>query len=117
VECEGRAAAFYITIPNMNHVLKILRGTFWNPIRDIRALLAWRKIKDCRNIMLGVLPEFRGRGIEMILIQKFIDDGISIGWEKAEVSWILEDNKDILNVIKEFDCVPTRRYRIYGMDI
>lgn len=112
VEVNGVPAGFYIAIPNMNHVLKELRGSFLNPLRLIRALWAWHKIKDARLIMLGVAPEFRQRGIDLVLIKHIIDNGVSI-WNEAELSWVLEDNDGIIRGITESGCYQSKRYRIY----
>lgn len=112
-ELDGKAVGFYISIPDMNSVLNILRGGLWNPWRLVRALIAWRRIKQCRMIMLGVHPDYRGRGAELMLIRHIIDNGIAYGWYKAELSWILEDNTDIIKVITETGCTQTKRYRIY----
>ncbi len=112
LEEDGVPAGFYICIPNMNHVLKILRGSLTNPVRLVRALWAWRKIKDARLIMLGVLPEFRKRGIDLILIKHIITHGVAV-WDWAELSWVLEDNAGMLRGIEECGCHPYKRYRVY----
>ncbi len=116
LEVEGKPAGFYICIPNMNHVLKILHGSLKNPIRVLKALLAWRKIKDARLIMLGVLPEFRQRGIDLILIKHIVDHGVAV-WDEAELSWVLEDNAGMIRGIEECGCHPYKRYRIYQKDL
>lgn len=112
IEIKGEVAGFAISIPNMNHVLKELKGTL-NPLRLPKALLAWRKIRDCRMIMLGVHPDHRSRGLELLLVKHVVDNGIKKGWKKAELSWMLEDNKAIISVIEESGCYKTKTYRIY----
>lgn len=112
LEVEGTPAGFYICIPNMNHVLKALRGSLKNPWRVLKALWAWRKIKDARLIMLGVLPEFRQRGIDLILIKHIIDYGVAV-WDEAELSWVLEDNAGMIRGVDECGCHPYKRYRLY----
>ncbi|MGB2579789.1 ribosomal protein S18 acetylase RimI-like enzyme [Elusimicrobium simillimum] len=113
-EVDGVPAGFYISIPNMNQVLKVLKGSILNPLRLVRALLAWRKIKHCRLIMLGVLPEYRRRGLDLILIKHIVEHGQEVGYNMAELSWMLEDNKDITTVVKESGCrLSNRRYRVY----
>lgn len=112
LEENGVPAGFYICIPNMNHVLKILRGSLYNPWRLIKAVIAWKKIKDARLIMLGVLPEFRKRGIDLILIKHIITHGVAV-WDSAELSWVLEDNAGMLRGIEECGCHPSKRYRVY----
>lgn len=116
LEVDGVPAGFYIAIPNMNHALKELKGSLTNPIRIVKALLAWRKIKDARLIMLGVAPEFRKRGIDLVLIKHIITHGVSV-WNEAELSWVLEDNDGIIRGILECGCKPSKRYRIYQKDL
>lgn len=116
LEENGIPAGFYICIPNMNHVLKILRGSLYNPWRLIKALLAWKKIKDARLLMLGVLPEFRKRGVDLILIKHIITHGVAV-WDKAELSWVLEDNVGMLRGIEECGCHFSKRYRVYEKKI
>ena len=112
IEENGVAAGFYICIPNMNHVLKILKGSLANPWRVIKALWAWKHIKDARLIMLGVLPEFRKRGLDLILIKHIVTHGVAV-WDEAELSWVLEDNAGMIRGIEECGCHPSKRYRIY----
>ena len=112
LEENGVPAGFYILIPNMNHVLKVLKGSLCHPWRLVKALLAWRKIKDARMIMLGVSPQFRKRGIDLILIKHIIDHGVAV-WDEAELSWVLEDNDGIIRGIMECGCHPSKRYRLY----
>ena len=111
-EINGVPAGFYIAIPNMNHVLKILRGSLANPIRTLRALWAWKHIRDARLIMLGVDPAHRKRGLDLVLINHIVKYGVAI-WDKAELSWILEDNEGIIRAMTEAGCYPIKRYRLY----
>lgn len=112
LEVDGVPAGFYIAIPNMNHALKELKGSLANPLRVVKALRAWRKIKDARLIMLGVAPEFRKRGIDLILIKHIITHGVAV-WNEAELSWVLEDNDGIIRGILECGCRQSKRYRLY----
>ncbi len=112
MEVDGVPAAFYIAIPNMSHVLKILHGSLLNPLRVLRALWAWHKIRDARMIMLGVDPTHRKRGLDLILINHIVKYGVAI-WDKAELSWVLEDNEGIIRGMTEAGCYPIKRYRLY----
>ena len=112
IEENGVPAGFYICIPNMNHVLKILRGSLANPLRLIKALWTWKHIKDARLIMLGVMPEFRKRGLDLILIKHIVTHGVAV-WDAAELSWVLEDNAGMIRGIEECGCHPYKRYRVY----
>lgn len=112
IEENGVPAGFYICIPNMNHVLRELKGSLKNPWRVLKALWAWKRIKDARLIMLGVLPEFRKRGLDLILIKHIITHGVAV-WNEAELSWVLEDNAGMIRGIDECGCHLSKRYRVY----
>lgn len=116
IEENGIPAGFYICIPNMNHVLKILNGSLKNPWRVLKALWAWKHIKDARLIMLGVLPEFRKRGLDLILIKHIVTHGVAV-WNEAELSWVLEDNAGMIRGIEECGCYPSKRYRVYQKEL
>ena len=116
IEIKGEPAGFAISIPNMNHIFKILGGSL-NPFKLPKALWAWHKIHDCRMIMLGVHPDHRSRGLELLLVKHVVDNGVKKGWNKAELSWMLEDNKAIISVIEEAGCYKTKTYRIYQKNI
>ena len=112
IEENGVPAGFYICIPNMNHVLKVLNGTLKNPWRLLKAWWTWKHIKDARLIMLGVMPEFRKRGLDLILIKHIVTHGVAV-WDAAELSWVLEDNAGMIHAIQECGCHPYKRYRVY----
>jgi len=116
LEVEGKPAGFYIAIPNANHVFKELKGSLTSPWRLWKAWRAWKQIKDARLIMLGVLPEFRKRGIDLILIKHIVTHGVAV-WDEAELSWVLEDNAGMLRGIEECGCHYHKRYRIYQKDL
>lgn len=116
VEVDGVPAGFYIAIANMNYALKELKGSLANPWRVIKALRAWRNIKEARLLMLGVAPEFRKRGIDLLLIKHIITHGVAV-WDAAELSWVLEDNANMIRGIEECGCKPYKRYRVYQKDL
>jgi len=113
IEIDGKPAGFSISVPNMNHVLKILDGSLYNPLRLIKAFFAWCKIKDCRMLMLGVHPDYRGKGLELLLVRHVVVEGVQRGWNKAELSWLLEDNQAIISTVEESGCYRTKSYRVY----
>ena len=100
----------------MNPVLKILNGSL-SLFKLPKALWAWHKIRDIRMIMLGVDPKHRNRGLDLLLVKHVVVDGVKSGWNKAELSWLLEDNKAIISVVQESGCYKTKTYRIYKKNI
>ena len=112
LEVDGVPAGFYIAIPNMNHALKELKGSLANPWRVLKAVRAWRKIKDARLIMLGVSPGFRKRGVDLILMKHIITHGVAV-WNEGELSWGLEFDYGIIRGIMVCKCRQINKYHQY----
>ena len=115
-EVNGELAAFAICVPNFNHVLKAWQQS--NVATKVfKAVSAYFKMKDCRMLMLGVHPAHRGRGLELLVVNEIIENCVKKGWNRAELSWLLEDNKGIISVVQETGCYKTKTYRIYSKSI
>ncbi len=107
-------AGFAMGLPDFNHVLRILNGTMYNPIRSIKALGAAKLIRSGRCLTLGVREKFRKRGIESILFAMTWQGGIDMDYRYGEFSWILEDNKPIHDAATRiFSAEHYKTYRIY----
>jgi GNAT superfamily N-acetyltransferase len=95
-EVDGQQAAISIAVPDANEALKLAQGRLL-PLGLAKIL--WRvKVVGCRRmrvLALGVLPKYRRLGLDALLIQRTIQNGIPLGYERAEVGWILEDNEAI----------------------
>jgi GNAT superfamily N-acetyltransferase len=113
-EVDGEPAAILIAVPDANEALKLARGRLF-PLGLIKIL--WRlKVAGCQRVRvlaLGVLPKYRRLGLDGLLIQRTIENGIPLGYRRAEVGWILEDNEAILQPLTHIDARRTKVYRIY----
>jgi GNAT superfamily N-acetyltransferase len=77
-----------------------------------------RRIDAARVLVLGVVDEYRGRGLDAVLYADLYDHGASIGLRGAELSWVLEDNHAIRKPIEgAMGARPYKTYRIYEMSI
>jgi GNAT superfamily N-acetyltransferase len=113
VEAGDRTVGISVCIPDINQVLKHLHGRLF-PLGWAKALWYARKVKGCRLMIMGVIQDFRGRGIEAILMYETAKAAIENGYTDIEFSWILENN-DMMNLIiaKLGEPYGTRRYRTY----
>jgi GNAT superfamily N-acetyltransferase len=113
-EVDGEPAAILIAVPDANEALKLAHGRLF-PLGLIKIL--WRlKVAGCQRVRvlaLGVLPKYRRLGLDGLLIQRTIENGIPLGYRRAEVGWILEDNEAILQPLTHIDARRTKVYRIY----
>ncbi len=118
VEVDGEPAAFMVLIPNLNEVIADLDGRLlpfgW-------AKLLWRlKVrspKTARVALMGVRQKYQntrlGPALAFRSIQALYEPTMKRNMEKMEMSWILEQNKGIRNIIEKVGGVVSKRYRLY----
>jgi len=98
-ERDGEPIGFSMSTQDFNQALQPLHGSLL-PFGWLKFLLTKGKIKGCRTLLLGVKPEHRQRGVDVLLIHESIRYGLSVGYTQTEGSWVLEDN-DGMNRIME----------------
>jgi hypothetical protein len=93
VEKDGVPIAFGLGITDINVVLRRNRGGYLLPVLP-RLLWALKRetIRRCRVLLLGVVPEWRGKGLDGVLFQRLWTLAGAHGMPWGEGSWILEDN-------------------------
>jgi len=111
-EVNGAPVGFVVALPDVNVAARACNGRLW-PFGWLKFLRAMKTVKLIRVITLGVVPEFRRVGIEMLLMHNVIRNGLDVGFRACEASWILEDNRDMLGPLETLGHRPWRRYRIY----
>jgi GNAT superfamily N-acetyltransferase len=111
-EAEGETVGFLGLLPDMNQVLRRMRGKL-NPITIIKALYYARKVRDLRLLLLGIKSTHRTRGVDALLYREAFTAATRLGYRDVEFSWILEDNEAVIRVIELMDCRLYRKFRIY----
>ena len=111
-EAGGRPAAFSLSLPDLNQALKPLRGRLF-PFGIFKFLRLVKKIDAVRVITMGVKKEFRGLGLEGLLIAATIRNGLALGYRRAELSWILEDNQAVRRIVEHMGARITKTYAIW----
>jgi hypothetical protein len=118
-EVDGEPAAFIVALPNLNEVIQDCNGKLL-PFGWLKIL--WRlKVKfpeTVRVMLMGVLKKYQNSPLGAALAYQVIDDvqkaGIKCGMKKAELSWILEDNLAMRNIIRDGGAREYKTYRIYS---
>jgi GNAT superfamily N-acetyltransferase len=64
-------------------------------------------------MIMGVLPEYRRRGLDLLMIHHTIQNALPTGYQGAELSWILEDNHAMLSPLQQLGARRTKTYRVY----
>lgn len=115
-------AAFIIMLPNLNEVIQDLNGALF-PVGWLKML--WRlKVKSPQSgriLLMGVLSKYHESLLGAALAYRVIDDiqqaAIKYGIKKIELSWILENNAGMRNIIKDCSAREYKTYRIYSKEL
>jgi len=111
-EIDGMPVAFSISLPDINVILKKMDGRLL-PTGIFKLLYYKGKIRQVRSALMGVIPEWQGYGIDAVIHQQGIINGLKRGFKNSEMSWLLETNTSMINVAERMGAVLEKRYRIY----
>lgn len=111
-ESDGKPVGFMLALPDINQSLIYqkkghLPGAIWH------LLTKKKKINTLRIIVLGVLPQYQGRGIDAVLYHEAGARGLPNGITQGEASWILEDNVEMNHALQH--AMHGTRYKTYRM--
>lgn len=115
-EVDKKPVGWSLTIPDYNQVLIHLNGKLF-PFGIFKFLYYRRKIDQLRLLILGVTPEYRGLGVDALLYWHTFKNAKKLGYKGGEISWILEDNKMVINTLEMFGAKLYKKYRIYEKEI
>jgi GNAT superfamily N-acetyltransferase len=111
-ECEGKTVGFSLVLPDANRALKAANGRLF-PFGLVRMLIEQRRIREVRVLILGVVPEYRRRRIDMMLYNHIWRTALRKGIVGGEFSWILEDNLLIRRALERLGARVYKIYRLY----
>ncbi len=117
-EVEGEPAAMCVTLPNLNEAIRGLGGRIlpfgW-------AVLLWRLkvrgVRSWRMPLMGVSRRYhgtqRGAALALLVIDELRAYHARRGVERGELSWVLEDNRPVRDLIEGIGGDPYKTYRIF----
>lgn len=117
-EIDGEIAGFVVALPNVNEAIGDLNGRLmpfgW-------AKLLWHlkvsRVKSVRIPLMGVRRRYAGtlRGImaPFHLMDIIRTQARSLGYQRCEMSWILEDNAPMRAILEALGAHVYKTYRIY----
>jgi hypothetical protein len=120
-EVDGVPAAFMVAMPNVNEAIRDLNGKLF-PLGWLKLL--WRlKVaypKSVRVALMGVRQRYQksrlGAALALMVIEACTAPAVRRGVLTAEMSWILDDNLGMRNIIESLGGKAYKRYRIYSKE-
>ncbi|MFV1973997.1 MAG: N-acetyltransferase [Thiohalobacterales bacterium] len=117
-EIDERPVAMIVALPNINEVIRDLNGRLL-PIGWLKLLwrLKVRYPKTARVPLMGVRKEYQqkrlGPALAFMVIDAVRQGLIRRKIRNVEMSWILEDNSGMRNIIETIGGTASKRYRVY----
>lgn len=111
-ETNGQPVGVSITLPDLNQPLRHMRGRLF-PTGWWYLLRRRDWMDTVRFFALGVVPEYRQRGIEAVFYYETFCNAVKKGYRRAELSLIVETNTQIRNSVEAFGAQIYKTYRIY----
>ena len=115
---DDEPVAFMIALPDINGMIGDLDGKLL-PFGWVKFL--WRlKINDIEGMrvpLMGILPEYQKKPVGAALALHMIEDvrlaTLKRNLQRGELSWILEDNLGMRNIISRIESVVYKTYAIF----
>jgi GNAT superfamily N-acetyltransferase len=115
---DGKPIGFALALPDFNVVFRKHRsGNMFPAALDLLWQLKRKKIRRARVLLLGVLPEYRGKGIDSALYHWIWTKSGDHGMYWAEGGWLLEDNPAIRLGLEKMTFTHYKTYRLYDKAI
>jgi GNAT superfamily N-acetyltransferase len=117
-EDDGRLVGFGLTLPDLSQPLRLAypRPGEPEPWTMLRLLWHWkvrRRVDWIRAFALGVLPEYRGTGVDAMLYMHTAEQALRKGYRFVEMSWLLESNEMVLRSAEFLGGWRYKTYRVY----
>jgi GNAT superfamily N-acetyltransferase len=115
LEHEGRVVGFSLSLPNINTALHHLPDGRLFPFGFLRLLsrLRFGARAEFRTIVLALLPEYKRRGLDSLLILETIEKAREHGYLGSELSWVMDDNIVLKNALDHLGAVIDKEYAMF----
>ena len=118
VEKDGKVIAFALALPDLNSILATNRsGRMFPVILKLLWKLKTNRVYRLRITLLGVLPEYRGKGIDAVLYHWIWTRGGMLNYSWGEAGWILEDNPAMNAGLVKMGFTVYKTYRLLDRPI
>jgi GNAT superfamily N-acetyltransferase len=115
-EVDGKPIGASVPLPDINEILVKAKpgpSMMSSILAALRLLLGRRKVKLIRMFAMGVVEEYRGRGVDALFYFETVKRAMAAGYTQGEASWILANNDMMNRAIAMMGAHVYKTYRIY----
>ena len=114
---KPQTIGFSLCIPDINQAFlagkPIPKGAMNLPTAIQNLMTKKKAIDNLRIVLLGVMPEYRGRAIDALLYREIMERAKRKGILYGEASWVLENNAMMTRAAQVMNGEPYKRYRVF----
>ena len=115
VYVNGELAGMAVAMLDFNSILKQMNGKLFP--YGYKLFTDRNKVEWMRVILLGLFPEYQGKGIDAVVYKHLIDAGLKHGFKYCEGSYILKENEMMNRGMKAVSGEVYKEYKVYEMVI
>lgn len=115
-EVDDQPIAISITLPDLNPVVKQMKGRFW-PFGWYYFLTRAKRTTRVRVFMLGVASAYQSLPLGAVLYARTAAIAVRKGYGEGEASLILEDNHRMRGALEKLGATIVKTYRNYEIDV
>ncbi len=115
-EIDGETVGTAVSLLDYNYIFKQMNGRLL-PFNFIKMFTQKKHITWARVMLLGILPKYRGKGLDAVLYYETVKAAQTLGVEYGEASWILEDNDMMRRGMELIKGEIYKTYNVYEVGI
>ncbi len=116
VDSEDKPVGFAFCVPSLSKAVKKSGGRLF-PFGLLRILRALNKNDTLEALMIGILPEYQGKGASVLMFKYLHDNCIKKGIKRMILNPQLEENFKVNSLFDQYETVPYMRRRSYRKSI
>ena len=113
-EVDGKTVGFLVAVPDINRVLWRMNGRLF-PLGWLAFLWYRRRIDVVSFKLLGVLEEYRRRGIDVLMYLRAIRVAVARGYRWLDGSHTSEYNPTVVRLAERLGAERYKHFRVYQL--
>ena len=113
---DERPVGFTFCVPSLSKAVKKARGRLF-PFGFLHILRALRHNDTLEALMIGVLPEYQGKGANVLMFKYIHENALRFGIDKLILNPQLEENFKVQSLFEQYETEPFMRRRAYSKPI
>lgn len=116
-EHNGQLIGFAVSVPDYNQLFKKMAGGKLFPFGWWHLLFGRKHINRIRIMIIGVLPQWRGLGIDWCFYARIARYGKQKQISEGEACYVMKSNIQMNRMMKALGCPVVKEYKLYEKNI